>query len=167
MKKKLIALILTFLMAASSVGCAGDNAAANPSTEPSQEVSPSLPPEPSPTVESLSPDEFVQAVKDAIDGDVGEGESILDVQLDGDELIVFVDISGANVPDGFTLSDIAKSRFSSITDDILELEGCDDLWEKITVDFGDVGYATGGKADVVDSIYGRYFGDNAVKILKK
>lgn len=111
-------------------------------------------------------EEFVQEVKTAIEGQVGDGEEITDVQLDGDGLVVFVDISGASIPSGISigLDDLAKSRFSSITDKILELDRYDDIWETITVDFGDVGRITCGKRDIEESDYGRYFSSGAVNI---
>jgi len=105
-------------------------------------------------------------VKETIDGDVGQGESIQDVQLKESNLIVYVDLSDAIIPDGFSKNDVAVNRFSSITNHILKLDGCDDLWEAIIVDFENIGYITGGKADITNGECGRSFREEAIKIQK-
>lgn len=105
----------------------------------------------------VSPQDFVSYVKVAIEGDVGKNESITDVVYDNGTLTVCVDLENAVIPNGFTNEDIALSRVSSITDSILELPNCDDLWNEIIIDFGDIGKVKNTKANIVDSEYGRYF----------
>ncbi len=84
------------------------------------------------------PGVFLKDVKINVEGDVGQGEAIIDVTLENRDLCVYVDLSGAD-PSPLTLEDLAISRATSITDDILTLRQYDDLWDTITVDFGDVG----------------------------
>ena len=106
------------------------------------------------TVES---DELITAVKEAIDGAVGEGEKITDVTFDGTTLTVKVDMSGADTS-MFSAAEIAEDRISSITDNILELDDkYYNTWEKVTVDFGNIGAITLDKTDVVNNGYGKYF----------
>ena len=96
-------------------------------------------------------------IKNAIDGAVGEGEEIQSVEYDGNNLIVRVDMSGANTS-VFSVRDIALSRISSITDNILELgDSIYNSWETITIDFGSVGKAVLDKSMVKDQGYGKFF----------
>ena len=106
---------------------------------------------------TVDANELIKAVKEAIDGQIGEGEKIADVSFDGEELIVKVDLSGA---DTSRLSPelLAESRTSSITDGILQLEDkYYNTWNKITVDFGSVGSISFNKNEVKDQGLGRYF----------
>ena len=102
-------------------------------------------------------DDFISAVKDAIDGAVGEGEKITDVTFDGSTLTIKVDMSGADTS-LFSAAELAEDRISSITDNILELDDkYYNTWEKITVDFGSIGKITFDKSDVETNGYGKYF----------
>ena len=55
------------------------------------------------------------------------------------------------------MEELAKTRTGSITDSILELSGYDELWETITVDFGNVGKIKNGKDNMESNAFGRYF----------
>ena len=58
----------------------------------------------------------------------------------------------------FSAAEIAEDRISSITDNILELDDkYYNTWEKVTVDFGNIGAITLDKTDVVNNGYGKYF----------
>jgi DNA-directed RNA polymerase subunit RPC12/RpoP len=102
-----------------------------------------------------TPENFVSEVKNVISDAIGEDEFILDVHLENNELCVYVDISNVNTP--ISIQDLAISRTSSITDHILALSGYDDLWETITVDFGEIGKITNNKSNIGNNITGRYF----------
>lgn len=102
-------------------------------------------------------DELVAAVKEAIEGAVGSDEKITDVSFDGTTLTIKVDMSGADTSI-LSSAEIAESRVSSITDNILELDDqYYNTWEKITVDFGDIGCITFDKSDVKTNGFGKYF----------
>lgn len=102
------------------------------------------------------PGVFLKDVKINIEGDVGHGESITDMTLENRDLCVYVDLSGAD-PSPLTLEDLAISRTTSITDDILILREYDDLWDTITVDFGDIGKIVNHKSNIQTNAGGRYF----------
>lgn len=107
-----------------------------------------------------SDDSFIQEIRSAISGSVGEGESITDVSLSDGNVCVVVDLSGTDTS-LLSIEDVAVSRASSITDAFLDISDCDDLWESITVDFGDVGKITMNKKDVETNEYGgRYFDES-------
>lgn len=108
------------------------------------------------TENGISGESFVEDVKSVIQGDVGENEFITDVAYQKRQLTVYVDLSQKD-PTPLTLEDIALSRNSSITDDILELSQYDDLWDEIIVDFGETGTVVNSKSDIADNGYGRYF----------
>ncbi len=102
------------------------------------------------------PGVFLKDIKISVEGDVGQGESITDISLEDRDLCVYVDLSGAD-PSPLTLEDLAISRTSSITDDILALREYDGLWDTITVDFGDIGKIVNHKSNIQTNIGGRYF----------
>lgn len=108
------------------------------------------------TSEEASPDQFVAEVQASIQGDVGSGETIKEVILDSRKLYVYVDFSQGDFST-FSAADIARSRTSSITDDILALDQYDSLWDSIVVDFGSVGYIENSREAIKDEGYGRFF----------
>lgn len=133
MKRTILSIILFGFMVVSIAGCGSSDA------------------------KNAKVDEFIQAVQSSL-----SEESILDIKMDKDNLIISVDLSDAlsspTLPDGVKSSWVAESWYSSITDSILELEDYDDLWETITVDFGDAGSITCGKSSVETNEFGgRYF----------
>lgn len=116
------------------------------------------------STKEVSADNFIADVKDAIQGAISsKTEAITDVVLKNGDLCVYVDFSKAD-PSPLTLEDLAWSRTSSITDAILELKDYDELWETITVDFGDIGHITNSKADMKSNGMGRYFPAENFKI---
>lgn len=109
------------------------------------------------TATELTEEEYVAKVEEAIDGDVGQNEKITGVALADRVLTINVDVSKSNdnAQIKFPLEQIALSRASSITDSLLELDTS--MWDKVVVDFGDVGTVTKTTDDIVDSEYGKYF----------
>ena len=99
---------------------------------------------------------FVEEVKEVIQGSVGQDEKIIEVKFEEKDLCVYVDFSNVD-PSPITIEDLAFSRTSSITDSILELTQYNDLWETITVDFGEFGYVRNGKDNLENNGYGDYF----------
>jgi len=73
---------------------------------------------------SITKEKYLSQVKESIGGAVGSNEEIKDVVLEDKVLTIFVDISQANVnaPIEFPLEEIAVSRASSITDEILGMD---------------------------------------------
>jgi hypothetical protein len=104
----------------------------------------------------VSGNQFVEAVKKATDGYVGENENITDVIYQDNDLRVCVDLSKAD-PSPITYEELALNRTSTLTDKILELTQYYDLWDTITIDFGNIGYVKNGKDNIVESEYGPYF----------
>ncbi len=88
---------------------------------------------------------------------IGEGEEIVDIRLESDNLIIIIDLNGAtgNLPTGMV--GLADARAARITDKILKMRQFDTLWNTITLDFVDVGYVECRKIDVRTNEYGRYF----------
>ncbi len=106
---------------------------------------------------TVDADVLIAAVEEAIEGQVGEGEDITGVEFDGSNLTVYVDMSGADTS-FFSAHDIALSRISSITDQILALDDeYYNTWKTVTVDFGDVGKAVLDKSIVKDQGFGKFF----------
>ena len=107
---------------------------------------------------TTSTNEVIEDIKEAIKGSVdSENETITEVVLKDNILSIVVDLSKAN-PSPLTIEDLAISRTSSITDDILELKDYDDKWKEIVVDFGDIGKITNSKEEIKENEYGlRYF----------
>lgn len=103
---------------------------------------------------SASDEEFVSVVTEAVQDDVGEGETITDVKLSERVLTIYVDLA-----DDYPISrrDVMISRVGSITDSVLELEQYDSFWDKVAVDFGEDGSVYNSREKAVDDGYGRYF----------
>lgn len=102
-------------------------------------------------------DAFIDQVTEAIQGGIGEGESITGVSLNDENVLITVDLSQVD-PAPLTMEDLALSRVGSITDAFLEITDYDDLWTSVTIDFGsDIGKVTCYKDDIESNGYGRYF----------
>ncbi len=110
--------------------------------------------------EEVTPEQFIADVQNMIQGDVGSGETITDVKLDGGKLYVYVDFSDGDFST-FSAAEIARSRTSSITDDILTLDKYDSLWDSIVIDFGSIGYVENSQDAIKDEGYGRFFDLNS------
>lgn len=106
---------------------------------------------------------FIKKVKSITKDSVGDKEKIKNITLKYKDLHIRVDISRKN-PSTLSLEDIALARTSSITDEILNLEKYDDLWDTITIDFGAIGYIRNDKSNIGDDGYGRYFISSNFKI---
>lgn len=118
-----------------------------------------------PNAGTVDTDTLVTAVKDAVDGEVGANEKITGVSMQEKNLIITVDLSGADTK-YLSTRDIALSRISSITDAILELDDSYyNTWETITLDFGSDGTAVLNKGMVKDQGFGKFF-DFKDEILK-
>ena len=106
---------------------------------------------------TVSDDELVNEVKKVIEGSIGSGEKITEVSFADKDILIKVDMSGADTS-LLSVKDIAASRVSSITDEILELdESYYNTWETVTLDFGNVGKITCNKSMVKDEGFGKYF----------
>ena len=123
------------------------------------------------TTEDDSPTEeerinkFVEEAKTVTQGSVGENEQITGIEYNNRDLRVYVDLSQAT-PDPLTYEDLAISRTSSITDQLLTLKGYLNLWDTITVDFGDIGYIKNPKQNIESNGYGFYFNSANFKLEK-
>lgn len=108
-------------------------------------------------------DKVIATVKEAIQGQVGENESIQDVVLKNMDLKVYVDFTKVD-PSPLTIEDLAIARTTSITDEILLFEEYDELWNTITVDFGEIGSIKNSKENIESNEYGRYFKSENFKL---
>lgn len=102
---------------------------------------------------TVSSKTFIDIVKETIRDDVGSNEYITDVVLKDSILTISVDLSKADTTI-VSLEDIAVVRAQSITDSFLDLEGYDELWNEIIIDFGDVGFVSRTSDDIVENEYG-------------
>ena len=110
-----------------------------------------------PSAGTVTSDELLAEVKKAIDGTVGDGESIREVSFDGNDLTITVDLEEVE-PDAGTVRDLALVRVTSITDAVLELDDSYlNTWDRVIVDFGSVGKIVLGKDLIRNNGFGRYF----------
>ena len=108
---------------------------------------------------------FVEEAKTVTQDSIGENEQITNIEYNNRDLRVYVDLSQAT-PDPLTYEDLAISRTSSITDQLLTLKGYLNLWDTITVDFGDIGYIKNPKQNIESNGYGFYFNSANFKLEK-
>ncbi len=108
---------------------------------------------------------FISSVEQALDGQLGDGESLTEVNFDGSNLRIYVDLSGGDTGT-LSMRDLALVRTSSIADAVLSLENEYDTWDFITIDFGPEGKAVLDKSMVASSGIGKYFDYDESTILK-
>lgn len=107
----------------------------------------------------ISPKSFVKAVKN-IEA-IKEDKTITKVKLKNKDLCVYIDISKSDT--FLPMENYAKIVNISITDNILTLKGYDDLWETITIDFGEIGKIKNNKVDMDTTQEGvRHFVGNPI-----
>lgn len=144
-------LLLTAAIAVLLCGCGASGDAPGSEKKEPVETDAAVMTQPVVTEENM-----IAELKVALTGAVGEGETIAAVELHDKELLVVIDLTNAD-PTPLTLADIAWSRAGSVTDAILEFDVYDELWETVTLDFGEVGKVTCSQKDIVSGEYGRYF----------
>lgn len=149
MKKELIAVA----MAMALTGCGGA-AASNESTTSSTEATVE-----STTVagaESVSAEDLVAKVQEMLPDYMTPGTSVKSVEMKDKDLYISVDLSKYNGQ--FPLDAVAETSVSEITDPILSLdESYYNLWDTVTLDFGEQGHATFDKSMIKDDGAGKYF----------
>lgn len=148
MKKELIAVA----MAMALTGCGG--AASTESTASSTETAVE-----STTVaaaESVSTEDLVAKVQEILPDYMTPGTSVKSVEMKDKDLYITVDLS--KYEGQFPLDAVAETSVSEITDPILSLdESYYNLWDTVTLDFGDQGHVTFDKSMIKDDGAGKYF----------
>lgn len=97
---------------------------------------------------------------DSLNNCVGSDEYITSVTLNDKVLKIVVDLSHADL--GFlSIDDLAYSRASSITDEILNHSELDSSWDRINLDFGTTGRIEIGKDAIKTNEYGMRYMDLA------
>lgn len=106
--------------------------------------------------DAVEEEELLAEVAEVIDGAIGEEEKITGVALEDGDLVIKVDMAGVTGP--IPAADIAESRVSSITDNLLEMEDkYTRSWQNVIVDFGSLGKATLTPDMIVDGDFGKYY----------
>ena len=103
--------------------------------------------------------DFIKAIKTAIQDAIGENEAITAVTLKNKNVHIVVDLSNAD-PSPLTIEDLALSRAGSISDSFLDVTDYDDLWDTVTIDFGNIGKITNNRSDIQINEVGRYFDES-------
>lgn len=104
-----------------------------------------------------SSDEFMKDVTYILNGSDDAIEDISDILYENGDLCVYVDLSQID-PSPLTYEALALVSATQITDRILQqLPEYDDLWDMITIDFGNIGYAKFTKDDIMGEGYTRCF----------
>lgn len=149
MKKELIAVA----MAMALTGCGGA-AASNESTTNSTEAT--LESTTASNSESVSTEDLVAKVQEILPDYMTPGTSVKSVEMKDKDLYITVDLS--KYEGQFPLDAVAETSVSEITDPILSLdESYYNLWDTVTLDFGDQGHVTFDKSMVKDDGAGKYF----------
>jgi len=91
---------------------------------------------------------FTSQIQNEIKGSLSARDKINSITLENKNLLVSVSLEKNNV---------TLDRFSSITDKILSIENGYELWDSITVDFGNLGYITKSKDNIVTDNKGSHF----------
>lgn len=155
MKKKIV-YVIGAILAIGIIGSAlGGNDDVDKDTSPKKEVvAAKTPATDSKTKEekkdSAATDSSIlkSAISEAIKDQIGDGERIKNVVVEGTAVTIDVDLSKTK-PSILSNEDLAISRAQSITDAILDLpENQEKMWDKITISFKGIGKVTRTKKDV-------------------
>lgn len=95
-------------------------------------------------------------IENCVKINLGENEFLENIILENNDLHIYIDLSKSD-PAPLTFEDLAISRTSTITDAILANKEYDNSWNTITIDYGEIGYITNSKENIMDNGYGRYF----------
>ena len=160
-----VLLILIALLLFSIIGDSNTQNTPEPTVAPTQYIEPTIAPTSTPEPINRA-DVFLNEIKSKLDGQIAnEDESYTNIALNGKNVYIGVDIS--KVDTGLlTRALLAESRTGSITDAFLNITEYDDLWDSVTVDFGNTGVVTLYKTDIEVNEYNmRYF--NSLKYIDK
>lgn len=91
-----------------------------------------------------------EELESIISKNIGEDEKILEIVVGGKDIFIEVDLGEEGI---LPMEDLAYTRYSSITDALLE----QDYWNDITVEFKDVGKITMNTKNAKANEYGKYF----------
>lgn len=106
------------------------------------------------TATKVTENSTIATVREWVDQGLGIGETVSNLLLENRTLSMSINLgSGGILP----LEDLAESRVSSITDEILNHTEFDSEWDKIVISFTDVRDYIFTKDDIISSSYGRYF----------
>lgn len=151
-----ILLIIIFVLLFSIIGDIGERDVPAPTAAPTQYIEPTIAPTSTPEPVNRE-DVFLKEITSAIKGSIGSDERFTGVTLNGKNVTFTIDISEADTSI-LPLKYIAESRTGSVTDAFLEITEYDDLWDSVTVDFGNTGAVTLYKNDIEVNEYNmRYF----------
>lgn len=107
-----------------------------------------------------TPVNFVNEVKNL--EHFAEDESIIDVRLENRNLCVYIDLNKSPITANLPIENKAILTSTTLGDNILTLNGYDDLWDTITFDFGNAGKIVNSKNNMESTETGRYFVGNPV-----
>lgn len=149
MKKELIAVAIAMALTGCG-GAAASNESTTSSTEATSESTTAS------AAESVSTEDLVAKVQEILPDYMTPGTSVKSVEMKDKDLYITVDLSKYNGQ--FPLDAVAETSVSEITDPILSLdESYYNLWDTVTLDFGDQGHVTFDKSMVKDDGAGKYF----------
>lgn len=109
---------------------------------------------------------FVKEVQKVTEGALGRNQRVTGVEYKNRNLTVYADLSQAT-PDPLTYEDLVITGTSSVTDEVLTLTDYFDLWDTVTVDFGEFGRIRNSKDNMERNEYGDYYFNSAKFSLEK
>lgn len=154
--RKTLATLLVIILALSLVACGGSPEKENEKVEDEdktvvQEDEKDLDEEKE--EEKDDPEEYIadmDKLKEALEMSIGEADKLISVDYKDNDIFIEVDLDKEGI---FTPEEMASSRYSSITDELLESP----YWENITVEFTDVGTITMNSNQAKENEFGKYF----------
>ena len=107
-------------------------------------------------VVNASDNEFIDAVKNEVKGDLGDGEKFGEITINDKTLCIKVSL---NDPSQYLLpiEYVIEGRVGSITDSLLEMNEYNDFWNTVIIDFGIYGKVQNHRVDAVSNGYNKYF----------
>ena len=160
----IVLLIFIFVLLFSIIEDNKNQNIPQPTIAPTQYIEPTIAPTSTPEPENRA-GVFLNEIKSALEGQLGSNEYYTNIALNGMNVYIGIDISNADtslLPRKY----IAEGTTCSVTDAFLDITEYDDLWDSVTLDFGNSGVVTLYKTDIEVNEYNlRYF--NSLKYIDK
>ncbi|MBM7598485.1 cobalamin biosynthesis protein CobT [Virgibacillus halotolerans] len=99
------------------------------------------------TSQSMTEDELREIIEYT---GIGEGDELVSATIENEEIKAVINLGEFEL---FTIEDLAVTRYSQLSDELLDHEG----WEKLTIEFSDIGTITMDRSDAESNEYGEYF----------
>jgi len=99
------------------------------------------------TSQAMSEDELKELIEYT---GMGDGDELVSATIEDEEIKAVINLAPSDL---FSSKDLAVTRYSQASDELLTHEG----WEKLTIEYSDIGTVSMDRSEVESNEYGGYF----------